>query len=435
MESKISLPSADLQSRRRIDISRRGCIIAHEFPEPAIPLFIFLLLIAAIFPFMKLSAAVPIAELTAGNTAFALDLYRQLDSGDDNLFFSPYSISTCLAMTYAGARGTTEAQMAQTLHFNTNQASFDVTFGDLQARLNTIQRKQDVQLYIANGLWAQQGHPFLKPFFNIATGNYGAKIKQVDFRTEAEPARKEINGWVSDHTKGKIADLIGPRVLNDLTRLVLVNAIYFKGKWVNQFKENRTSDQPFFLAPDGQIQARLMHLAASFKYAETGDLQLLELPYRGGDVSMVVLLPSDKDGLKNFEKVLNRKRLDVWLEQVRNREVDVFLLKFKLTQQFALSPKLAAMGMAAAFSLGADFSGMDGTRELFISDVIHQAFVEVNEEGTEAAAATAVAVAGRAVRRPEPMPLFRADHPFLFLIRDTHSGSILFLGRVTNPAK
>jgi len=215
----------------------------------------------------------------------------------------------------------------------------------------------------------------------------------------------------------------------------LVNAIYFKGKWTHQFKKNRTSDQPFFPAPDQKIQAKLMNLSANFNYAELDNLQLLELPYVGGDVAMVVLLPKEKNGLSALENSLNQKQLDDWLAQGRSREVNVFLPKFKLTQQFSLSRTLAGMGMTDAFLSSANFSAMDGGRDLFISAVIHKAFVEVNEQGTEAAAATAVGMEAMAIRRPAPMPVFRADHPFLFLIRDTHSGSILFLGRVTNPAK
>ncbi|HTA31011.1 MAG TPA: serpin family protein [Candidatus Cybelea sp.] len=372
----------------------------------------------------------------AGNTAFALDLYKQLNSGDGNLFFSPYSISTCLAMTYAGARGNTEAQMARTLHFGADQAQLHAAFGDLQKHLNDIQTKKEVELNIANGLWAQREHPFLPAFLDTATKDYAAKVEQVDFRTSFEAVRAQINDWVSDRTKGKIKDLIPAGALNGLTRLVLANAIYFKGKWQRPFEERFTATLPFYVTTNYLTQAKLMQRTDNFGYAETENLQLLEMDYAGRDISMVILLPKRSDGLKALEDSLNAAQLNAWIGQVRFREVHVFVPKFKLTQQFDLSRTLAAMGMADAFSPAADFSGMDGIKQnLYISSVVHKAFVEVDEQGTEAAAATGVMVKSMAVRRPEPPPTFRADHPFLFLLRDTHLGSILFLGRVTNPAK
>jgi len=395
----------------------------------------FLPVVLAACFFLPLPARAQTNSLSAGNTAFALDLYAQLKSGEGNLFFSPYSISTCLAMTYAGACGETEAQMARTLHFETDQGKFHAEFGKLQNELNAIQEKKDVELNIANGLWGQEGHPFLPAFLDTATKMYEAKLKQVDFRTDAEPARKEINDWVSDKTKGKITDLIAPGVLNPGTRLVLVNAIYFKGAWLHQFKKSSTAEMPFSVSRNEKIQTKMMNQSEYFRYADLGALQLLELAYKGGDISMVVLLPREIGGLKALESSLNQKQLDGWMTQAKSEKVNVFLPKFKLTQQFSLANTLAAMGMTDAFSPRADFSGMDGAKDLYISAVVHKAFVDVNEEGTEAAAATAVGMRASVMMRPQPVPVFRADHPFLFLIRDTHSGSILFLGRVTNPAK
>jgi len=370
-----------------------------------------------------------------GNTAFALDLYRKLNAGDGNLFFSPYSISTCLAMVYAGARGETESQMARTFHFDTNQAELHTAFGDLQKHLNDIQSKKEIELNIANGLWAQKEHPFLPAFLDITTKNYAAKIEQVDFRASAEAVRAQINNWVSGQTKDKIKDLIPAGALNGVTRLVLANAIYFKGKWQQPFQEKSTTTAPFFASANKTVQAKLMYQTAKFRYRETDSLQSLEMPYAGRDISMVVLLPKQKDGLKQLEESLDAAQMNAGLDQAAIREVHVFIPKFKLTQEFDLSKTLAAMGMSDGFSASADFSGMDGKRDLYISTVVHKAFVEVDEQGTEAAAATGVAIRSEAVLRPQPVPTFRADRPFLFLIRDTHSGSILFIGRVTNPTK
>ncbi len=373
--------------------------------------------------------------LVTGNTAFGLDLYSQLKANEGNLFFSPYSISTCLAMTYAGARGDTEKQMAQVFHFGNNQDQIPVLFGTLQKQLNEAQKKQEIQLNVANGLWAQRSYPFLPAFLDIARRHYKANVNQIDFRTSAENARTEINDWVSQKTKGKITNLIPQGMLNPMTRLVLVNAIYFKGHWATQFKKSNTTNAPFSVTGDRKVQAPLMNLTENFNYAESEGLQVLELPYVGNDVSMVVLLPRENNGLQALENSLTAPKLNDWLAQLHSQKVNVFLLKFKLTDQFSLADTLARLGMPAPFSPQADFSGMDGARDLFISAVVHKAYVDVNEEGTEAAAATGVGVRGMAVRRPAPIPIFRADHPFIFLIRDTHSGSVLFLGRVVDPSK
>jgi serpin B len=336
-------------------------------------------------------------------------------------------------MTYAGARGDTAAQMAQTLHFDTNQKQLAASFGKLETQLNTKQKKIGIELDIANGLWAQKKKPFLPAFLDVAKQSYGANLKQVDFRTGADTARTEINDWVAHKTKGKITDLIQAGVLNPETKLVLVNAIYFTGQWARKFDKHDTTNAPFSVTPTRQLQVPLMSLTANLKYAEVDGLQFLELPYVGDDISMVVLLPRDVDGLKSVEDRLNQQTLDRWLAQAREQKVAVSLPKFKLAAQFSLAKPLTEMGMTDAFSPGANFSGMDGERNLFISAVVHKAFVDVNEEGTEAAAATAVVMRSMAVMMPRPTPIFRADHPFIFLIRDNHSGSILFLGRLVEP--
>ena len=378
-------------------------------------------------------AANDVHTLVAGNNAFALNLYARLKTADGNLFFSPYSISTCLAMTYAGARGDTSAQTARALHFNTNQNQLAVSFGELQRQLNKAREKRGIELDIANGLWAQRDHPFLAAFLDVTKQDYDATLKQVDFRIQTETARMEINDWVDNKTKGMISGLIQPGVLGPMTRLVLVNAIYFKGRWAREFEKHNTTKAPFSVTPARKLQTPLMNLTADFKYSEVEGLQLLELPYAGDDLAMVVLLPRKTDGLKDMEELLNEQALSSWLAQSREQKVAVILPKFKLTAQFSLAKTLIEMGMTDAFSPRADFSGMDGGRDLFISEVVHKAFVDVNEEGTKAAAATGTVMKSLALMRPSPIPIFRADHPFLFLIRDTRSGSILFLGRVVDP--
>jgi serpin B len=278
-------------------------------------------------------------------------------------------------------------------------------------------------------------YPFESDFLKVARQDFSAKVNQVDFSTQAEPVRNEINTWVGDQTKGKIMNLLPAGVVKSSTRLVLVNAIYFKGHWENPFQKDNTQNLPFHLTPENQIDAPLMRLDKKhFKYGETDTFQLIELPYIGGELAMDILLPKEIGGLKKLEDSLNGATLNEQLALCRKEEVTAFLPKFKLTSQFGLADTLAAMGMAAPFSGQADFSGMDGKRDLFISAVIHKAYVELDEEGTEAAAATG-AVMSLAMAAPRAHPVFRADHPFIFMIRDTRSGAILFLGRVVDPTK
>ncbi len=375
-------------------------------------------------------------SLVEGNTAFALDLYAQLKTSPGNLFFSPYSISTCLAMTYASARNDTERQMAQVFHFTQDQAGLHSSFGELQRRLGEAGKQKGIELSIANALWTQKGQAFVPGFLDIAKGEYQANINQVDFKTGAEAARKEINGWVAQKTKDKIQDILSPGSLNDLTRLVLANAIYFKGVWAKRFDKPSTFTQPFHVSTASQVDAPLMHHLDHVLYMENSEFQAVELPYSSNELSMVILLPRQVGGCGQLETRLSPDLLSRSLSQMKVQEVEIFLPRFKLESAFDLHAALTKMGMADAFGPKADFSGIDGTRLLYISGVFHKAWGEVNEEGTEAAAATVVAVRTLGFHKPEPPPpTFRADHPFIFFIRDTHSGSLLFLGRLEQPVQ
>lgn len=369
-----------------------------------------------------------------GNNAFALDLYAELKDQEGNLFLSPFSISTALAMTYAGARGNTEAQMAEVLHFDLEQESLHPTFQKLITQLNTQAKQQGYQLNVANALWGQKGYGFLEEFLDLTKTTYGAGLNEVDFVRATEAARRTINTWVEKQTKGKIKNLIKRGILTDLTRLVLTNAIYFKGNWASQFDKKQTKNSPFYVRVDKTVNVPMMYQKEKFKYMETERLQAIELPYVDNELSTVVLLPKEINGITALENSLTADSLKKWLGRLREQKVDVYLPRFKITSEFRLNTALISMGMPDAFSLPpADFSGMTGKKDLFISAVIHKAFVDINEEGTEAAAATAV-VMKRAERMHRPL-IFRADHPLIFLIRDTQSGSILFLGRVVNPLK
>jgi serine protease inhibitor len=372
--------------------------------------------------------------VVTGNTAFALDLYSRLKSGPPNLFFSPYSISTCLAMTYAGARGETAQHMAHLFHFSADVQQVASSFRDLQRRLNQAGQQTGIQLNVANALWAQEGHAFLPDFLNLARNEYHANVHQADFKTGAQAARADVNSWVAQQTHDRIKDILPPGSIDPRTRLVLANAIYFKGAWAEPFRASETHPLPFHVSTSRQLQVPLMHQTALAGYLEDSDMQALELPYARNTLSMVVLLPRRIDGCPALEDKLTPSFLSSALAQMKREKVDIFLPKFKQDSAFDLKSELAKMGMANAFGPTADFSGMDGTRNLYISGVFHKAWVEVNEQGTEAAAATATTMQSLALVRPvAPPPVFRADHPFIFLIRDPQSGSILFLGRLAQP--
>jgi serpin B len=368
-----------------------------------------------------------------GNSDFGFDLYQELKDEKGNLFFSPYSISTALAMTYAGARDQTEKEMAEVLHFSLEQEPLHSSFSKLQSDLNAIQNKGHIKLSIANSLWAQEGYHFLNTFLDLNKKNYGAGLNFVDFATKTEAARKTINIWVEDKTQQKIKELIKPGMIDSLTTLVLCNAIYFKGDWLSQFDKKRTMDADFHISPDNVIKVPMMSQKSKFKFGDFGNFNAIELPYEGNGLSMVVFLPKKIDGLAELERNLTNDNVKNWIDKLSNSyelEILVSLPKFKTTCEVELADVLIEMGMPHAFA-GADFSGMTGKRDLFISKVIHKAFVDVNEEGTEAAAATAVVMRKSICKTL----LFRAEHPFVFLIRENKTGSILFIGRIIDPTK
>jgi serine protease inhibitor len=366
----------------------------------------------------------------AGNTAFALNLYQELRSTKNgNLFYSPYSISTALAMTYAGARGETATEMETVLGFAAKQ-DIHASFRKLQTQVNGISDNGNVMLHVANSLWPDKKYSFLDSYMDLVKSHYKAKLNPLDFG-DAPAAAKAINDWVEDKTNDRIKDILKASDIDPLTKLALVNAIYFKGNWKHQFKKERTRDQDFTVGAGSRIRVPLMSQTGAFELGGNSDLQILELPYAGDEVSMLIVLPHKTDGLPAVEKKLNPKTFANWTALLRPQsKVNVFLPRFKMEDSMQMSDTLSALGMPSAFSRNADFSGMDGSRSLMIDKVIHKAFVEVNEVGTEAAAATVVLM----TRKSKPrIATFRADHPFLFFIRDNSSGSILFMGRMADP--
>ncbi len=368
-----------------------------------------------------------IVSAVQGNTRFALSLYQRLRTTEGNLFYSPYSISAALAMTYAGARGETAAQMARVLCLPPGTEAVHSAFAALKARLAQICEQGQMQLKTANSLWPDQSFKLSDAFAALARLHYGVAIAGVDYR-DPKTAAATINAWVEGETADMIRNLVTPDMFARAV-LVLVNAIYFKGAWASRFDARHTRPATFQIAPAEHIEVETMTQTHRFRYAQIQGLQVLELPYAGEFVAMILLLPDSLDGQSKLEDSLTPENLDAWNASALEQEVQVFLPRLDLSQSFGLGQTLQAMGMTDAFGR-ADFSGI-GEGPLVISDVVHKAAITANEEGSEAAAATAVIMSRGGTVAP---PIFRADHPFLFLIREKGTGSILFIGRVTNPA-
>lgn len=376
-----------------------------------------------------------VRSVAASDNQFGLDLYARLRDGKaDNLFCSPSSLATALAMVHAGARGETAEEMARALHFHLPPEKLHPAIGDLLATWTAADKEPGFQLSVANRLWGQKGSHFMPEYLELTRAHYGAELAEVDFLHRAEPAREQINAWVEKKTEGKIRDLIARGALGASTRLVLTNAIYFKGTWSEPFKKEATQTAPFHVSATRKVDVPLMYQSKRFRCWEGDGLKALALPYKGGSLSMLVLLPDAIDQLPELEAKLTTENLALWRSKLAPRQANVHLPRFQLTAEFELSQMLRSMGMARAFTRGqADLSGMSSEEELYLSAVVHKAFVDVNEEGTEAAAATAIGVKTAAVFNPARPLEFRADHPFVFLIQDDRTGAVLFLGRLIEP--
>lgn len=385
-----------------------------------------------------------IQSVVEANNAFALDLYQKLKTESGNVFISPFSISSALAMTSVGARGQTEAEMTNVLHYGLPPKKLHPAFKSLMARLAGLQRWNRIELDQANSLWGQKDYSFTPDFLKVIQENYSAQARAVDFINSRSAAADEMSRWIDTQTKHKIPAAIAPEQLTENTRLALVNTIYFKGDWQYQFKKKDTKPSPFQITTNETVTVPMMWQSAPFKHAMTEDdsVEMLELPYVGQDLSMVILMPwqskyatadEDRHDLAELEAKLTNENLRSWLKVLDGKnphKTSVSLPRFTTKSSFNLVNALKSLGMASAFSNVADFSGMDGSKNLYLSDVLHQSFVEVNETGTEAAAMTIALVKTKGMD-----DRCIVDHPFLFLIRDNGSGSILFLGRIMNPTK
>ncbi len=393
-----------------------------------------------------------LATLVDGNSAFAFNLYQALKETNGNIFYSPYSISAALAMTYAGARGETAQQMADTLHFALLEGHLHSSFNYLDKELcqrgkdkkymisqpgrgPTTENVEGFRLNIVNALWGQKDYKFLPDFLDILAENYGAGLRILNFREAPEESRVTINKWASDQTEGRINNVLPPGVINPLTRLIVANAIYFNARWEHKFVESMTHDDPFYLMDGSKVTVPMMNQKRKFSYAEGDTYQAVRLPYLGGELAMVILLPREGE-FAAFQQSLEVQKLNTILGEMEPREVKLAMPKFKFESGYGLEGTLAGLGMPDAFSQGvADFSGMTGNRELFVGSVIHKTFVSVDEVGTEAAAVTIIGMVMSGPPTPPPVPVdFIANRPFIFLIQDIQTGTILFIGRVLNPA-
>ena len=383
-------------------------------------------------------AAGDMTKQVQGDTAFALDVYQQVRGKPGNLFYSPHSISICLAMLYAGAKGNTEAQMAKALEYVLPQASLHPFFNKLDLDLASRGKGKKAadgkafRLNIVNATWGQKGYTFLTPYLDTLALNYGSGLRVLDFSADPEGSRKTINRWVEQKTEQRIKDLLPGGSIGPLTRLVLTNAIYFNAAWLKPFEEKDTKKKVFHLDGGGTVTMPTMHgKLDQSSYAKGAGYEAVTLPYDGNELSMVVIVP-DKGTLATFEKGLTAAVLKGILDKMKFTKVVLSIPKFEFEHELNLAKALKALGMTDAFGMGADLSGINGKKDLFVTGAFHKAFVKVNEAGTEAAAATAVVADLGSV--PKYVPL-EVDRPFIFLIRDHATGAVLFVGRVANPGK
>jgi serpin B len=374
------------------------------------------------------------------NSDFAFELYKNLDDKSKNIFLSPYSISTAMAMTYSGSGGQTSKDLSSGMHFDSDIKKSDEIFKILIEAVNSRNNK-DIKMSVANRLFGDKRFQFNSDYLEGVKNNFEAPLEKVDFVKDLEGSRKKINVWVENQTNDKIKELIKKNVMDDSTKLVLVNAIYFYGDWAKQFDSTYTAKKDFHLDNSNKISHKLMWQKSYFEYMETDEFQAIRMPYKGNTIYMEVYLPKIKDGITEFEKTLSSDNYNKWNMAFRSAEVYLTFPKFKMTADFSLGEIFAnKMGMKTAFSDAADFYGMVEKKEngLKISKVIHKAFIDVGEKGTEAAAATAVMMISTTSslhREPDPYKVFNADHPFFFMIKDRATGSILFMGKVMNPSK
>jgi len=366
-------------------------------------------------------------DMAQSNNELSIKLYNQLSAQDQNqsIFFSPFGIYMAFGMAYEGSDGNTAKQIESVFKFIPSNQDRWNEFSNLYNNLN--RKDSPYKLSIANAFWVANKYPILKSYTDILKDYYHAVAYNVDFCKEPANSAQQINKWARDNTNNKINQVVQADSFDCLTKLVLTNAVYFKGTWVTEFDKNQTKESDFFVNPNEVKKVPMMYIKkGNFKYTENEVMQMLEMPYKGKDLSMLILLP--KHNINELEKNLTGDNLDELQKQLTKEEVNVYIPKFKLELSYHLPEELKALGIEDAFSEGsADFSKITGNPDLYIYDVIHKSFVEVNEEGTEAAAVTVIVFAAKAI--PQEPVTFKADHPFIFIIKDNKTGLILFMGK------
>lgn len=384
--------------------------------------------------------SVVVAEQVNGNNAFAFDLFQYLKSKKENILFSPYSISSAFAMTAIGAAGETKIEMDKVFHFFADSSALASAFSNLNSQLITTHENEQTlpMLFLANSLWVQKGFPLIQFFQERLIKNFHSSINEVDFKLQANQSRQVINQWVEEKTRGKIKGLFPPNALNDKTRLVLVSALYMQAKWNRVFEKSMTAQEPFYSAKDVKSMVDMMNHTGFYRLFVNPQVAMIEIPYaietsQDPVLAMVIVLPKSVEGLASLENIWHLDQAKAWMKQMKEQNVHLAIPKFKIEEEISLKETLAAMGLRQAFSGNADFSTMTHERNLSIDKAIHKAFMAVDENGTEAAAATAVAI-GLTSYGPGAKPYhFLADHPFLFMIIDKKTDSILFMGRMAKP--
>jgi len=379
-----------------------------------------------------ISTNVVAENVVNANTLFSADVYNLYNEEEKNIFFSSYSISSALTMTYEGAKGQTAEEMKKVLHLPSDKNITRSDFRTINEEINA--ENKSFQLSVVNALWAQEEYPFIEDYFTIVDTYYGGKVSNLNFANNAESSRKEINDWVEQQTSNRIKNLLSKGSVSPSTKLILTNAIYFKGDWNNKFKTRYTEKEKFMLSSGQEVNVLMMHKTSYYNYGETNNVQILEMDYEGREISMLVILPKENSDV--IDKDIDGKTIREWQDSVGRAKVEVSFPKFKFETEYSMANDLQQMGMSAAFNpTMADFTGMTTKEELFISQVVHKTFVEVTEEGTEAAAATAVSMMASSAGpgEPEEIKVFKADHPFIFIIQQKDSGNILFMGKVNNP--
>lgn len=377
-----------------------------------------------------ISLVFKMSSMVEANNNFTFNLYSQLRDSTGNIFFSPHSISSVGAMLYEGARGMTADQIRDVFGFPKDNEELRSSFAELHQRLNKSGRQYT--LHTANALWAEQTYRLLKEYVDTIKCHYGGEARNVDFVNDAEGSRKLINNWIDHHTEHRISDMLGLGSLDPYTRLVLTQGTYFKGDWDRKFKKERTEQEDFHITPDNAVKVPMMKMPTDsfhFPYTENERMQVLEMPFEGNDLSMLILLPKEND-LASLEKSIDSNRLKDLRRRMYPQKVQIWMPRFKLRTSYDLNSNLKSMGMGLPFGMDADFSGMDGTQNLYVDQMKHEAYFKVDEEGAEAAAATTAIMGLKAVMLPN---VFKADHPFMFLINERRTDNILFMGRFMDP--